>query len=205
MKKGISKILVICLTVVVMLGLAVGGWYYLDKQQKSDRKSLDSQISDLTKQLSDLKKTAAATSTATTSTGTATTTTTPTVDPYLYTNSTYGFTLTFNSKWQGYGIKPATNTGSTATYYMCLPTSDSDYTNASITSLAGTASLFAVSVYTQAQWTAATAEEGPQPSKIGDSGNWVVAYSPAQAYPSTAVFTAAASDVHNIMATFKAI
>lgn len=201
MKKGMATIWAVIITVVLAAAAAAGGWYYLDLQNTKDKDAMNKQITDLENQIKKLEDAARDTESDTDTTTPATTTT----DPYLYSNSTYGFSLQFNSKWEGYKIKTATNSGSTATYYVCLPTSDSGYAKATSTSLAGTASLFAFSVYSQAQWTAATAEEGVTPTKIGEAGDWIVGYSSAQAYPGTSVFSAAGSDVKNVVATFKAL
>ena len=202
MKKGMAAIWTILITVILMGGLGGGAWYYLDLQNTKDKDVMNKQIIDLENQIKTLND-AAKEAESDTTTPTAPVTTT--ADPYLYTNSTYGFSLQFNSKWQGYQMKAATITGATATYYICLPTTDTFYTQSSSTSLAGTASVFAFSVYTAAQWQAITAEEGPQPSKVGETGSWTVGYSSAQDYPNTAVFSTAVSDVANVIASFKAL
>lgn len=208
MKKGLAAVWVIIITVLIMAGLGAGGWYYMDGKQKAQKKDWDKQVTDLQKEVKDLKdaaaaKEAASASSSSSSSTSSSSTSTPATNPWLYTNSTYGFTLTFNSLWQGYTMKEATNTGSTKTYYVCVPTTDSDWAAASSTSNAGTVSIFALSIYTQAQWTAATSEEGPTPSLVGQSGSWYVGYSPAQAYPADKATLA--TDVHNVIATFAAI
>lgn len=212
MKKGLATIWVVLITVIVMAGLAAGGWYYIDKQQNTDQAALNKQIDDLQSQVTKLQKdaassksTASTTTTTTNSTNGSSSAATTTADPYLYTNSTYGFSLQFNSKWQGYRMMPATISGSTATYYVTMPTTDANYQKATSTAYAGTVSLYAISVFTQSQWATATAEEGPQPTKIGDAGNWVIAYSGAQDSPQEATIIAAGKDFKNVIATFKAL
>jgi len=204
MRKGIAAIWAVLITVIIMSGIGGGAWYYLDLQNTKDKDVMNKQINDLQKQITDLNQAAADSDNGVAdadSTGAVATST----DPYLYANTTYGFSLLFNSKWHDYQIKPATVSGATATYYVCLPTTDAAYSQASTTSLAGTASMFAVSVYSGAQWTAAVEDENPTFVKIGEVGTWTVAYSSAQAYPATSVFSAAAGDVKNVVATFKTL
>ncbi len=102
-------------------------------------------------------------------------------------------------------MMPVDGTGATKTYYVCLPTTEATWQKATSSSLAGTASVFAVSVYSKAQWATVSAEEGPVPTKIGETGSWVVVYSTAQDFPQDGTFTAAVGDYKNVIATFKAI
>jgi len=47
MKKGITTLSAVIATVVVMVFLGVGGWYYLDQSWKSDRSLLENQVKSL--------------------------------------------------------------------------------------------------------------------------------------------------------------
>lgn len=47
MRKGISNVLVVCLTLVVMSGLAVGGWYYQNKKWQADKQDQKNRITSL--------------------------------------------------------------------------------------------------------------------------------------------------------------
>ena len=209
MKKGLGMVWVIVITVTVMAGLGAGGWYLMGEQQKAQKKDWEQQVTQLQFQVKELqeanaaKEDASAPKNSSTDSPSGSSAQTTTVNPYLYTNTTYGFTLSFNSLWEGYQIKETTIAGATKTYYACVPTSDPLYTSASSTSLAGTVSLFAFSVYTQAQWTVITSEEGPAPSLVGQSGGWYVGYSPAQAYPEDKA--PLASDVSDVLVTFAQI
>lgn len=55
MKKGISTILAVCITVIVMLVLSTGGWYYMDKTAKEAKKASDDRIALLQKNLATSK------------------------------------------------------------------------------------------------------------------------------------------------------
>ena len=200
----------VLITVVIMLAAGVGGWYYFNQNQTSEKADLNKQISDLQGEVASLQKKVDTESSSTTNSNSQTgssqsNNSSDTVDPYLYTNSTYGFSLQFNSKWQGYKIMPADVSGATKTYYVCLPTTEANWQKATSTSLAATASVFAFSVYTKSQWTAATSEEGPVPTKVGEAGSWIVAYSTAQDFPQDGNFPAAIKDYKNVIATFKAL
>lgn len=92
MKKGISTILTVCLTAVVALALAAGGYYYINKQNQDDTAALRAQITALTTDLAAAKK---AGTTAATSTISDTTTATSTAGWKTYTNSTYGFSFKY--------------------------------------------------------------------------------------------------------------
>lgn len=56
MKKGISTILVISITVIVLLGAAAGGWYYLNKDWESKKSAKEAQIVTLNKGIAEQKK-----------------------------------------------------------------------------------------------------------------------------------------------------
>jgi len=116
-------------------------------------------------------------------------------------NQAYAFSLTFGNLWTGYKIKEVTSSDAIITCYFELPTTSSDavWTTAAIDHDAKYASLFAVSVYTPTQWTAAQAEAN-KPTKLGENTNYVWGWSPAQAYPDN--FATASADVKNVVATF---
>lgn len=81
--KGMASIWVVLITVVIMLGLAGGGYYYWHSKTVKDKSALDKQISDLTAELAALKKASTA--------KTATTATTSESGLKTYTNTTYGY------------------------------------------------------------------------------------------------------------------
>ncbi len=86
----------VIISVILTAGVAGGGvYYFLNKQATTDKNSLNSQISDLQTQISNLKKT----TTSTTTTATASTTTDPTTNWKTYTNTTYGFRFKYPKEW----------------------------------------------------------------------------------------------------------
>jgi hypothetical protein len=90
------------------------------------------------------------------------------------------------------------------TCYFNLPTTSTEFvwTNASVTNFANHASLFAISVYTPAQWTASQ-EEANKPTKLGENASYVWGWSQAQARPTD--LANAYSDAHNVVATFSIV
>lgn len=197
-KKGMAAVWAILITLVIMLGLAGGAYYYFNQKFTNDKKSLQSQIDDLNKQIADLKKAATAT------TSTSSTSSTATTSANTYTDKTYNFTLTFNTKWAGWKIKTAHIDGSVITYYFEVPTSDtSNYGNASSVNDAGYASTFAISVYTKDQWAAVPTDAGGSDTKITENATYVFGWSHAQAAPDDIIAKGIWDDINNIIKTFK--
>lgn len=194
-----SKISAVLITALIMVILGGAGYYYLDQKYKSDKESLEKQIITLNDQITAIN---AGKDSAVLDEGTAATTAAESV--WLYKNPTYGFSLTFNEKWDGYRMKMADIAGSTATYYVCVPTTDKTWSS-SADAYPGTASIFAFSVYTKAEWATAEAEEVNYDTKIGETGTYVIAYSSAQAAPEDIQDSKISSDIKNVVATFKAI
>lgn len=200
MEEGKGSIwIAIVVTVLIMLILGGSGYYILDKKNREDKNALESQVANLTQQVDALnaakEEKAAQPAAATTTTD----------SQWLYKNTTYGFSLTFNEKWEGYKLKLADIAGSTATYYVCVPTTDTKWTSSS-DSYPGMASVFAISVDTKAQWAEAEAEEGGNRStKIGETSKYVFSYSPAQSGPTDVLNKKLSSDIKNVVATFSAL
>lgn len=121
-------------------------------------------------------------------------------DPGEYTNADYGFSLAFPETWSGQKAVKKSVEGTTSTYYFGLPTTDTTWSDPS--DEPGFASFFAISVYTPAQWQALLAEEGAaKPTKLGEDGGYVFAWSQGQATPTD--LSSKFSDVKSIIATFK--
>jgi hypothetical protein len=173
----------------------VGGvtWYLMDQNEEDIKASNDKSTQEMQKTITNLKNEVASLNkdkeTAT--------------DWRVYKNTQYGFQLTFPESWNGYKFYAQNIEGSAQTWYVELPTTDANYAKADSTHEAGYSSLFAISAYTQEQWTALQGEEGPKPTQIGTSGNYVFAYSPAQAGPSD--ISSKTADVKTIIATFKSL
>lgn len=114
------------------------------------------------------------------------------------------FSLTFGDSWASYKVKELKSNDAVITCYFNLPT-DSDetvWTTASTTNFANYASVFAVSVYTPAQFTAASAETNA-PAKIYSNNTYVWAWAPAQALPQDLQDAKVSSEVKAIIATFQ--
>ncbi len=139
-------------------------------------------------------------------TTTSQTTTTKTTSALTYTDTKCGFTLTFTDKWTGYKMKHVAVDGATDTYYVNVPTTNTDplWTTEYSTHFAKYVSMFAISTYTQAQWTAAIAQPAEIPTKMGQCGSYIVGYDLAQAYPTDIQDKGLAAEVKAIVATFKA-
>lgn len=86
MQKGISTIMTVCLTFVVALALAAGGYYYINKQSQDDKAALQVQINTLTTDLAAAKKA-------------GTTTTTSIAGWKTYTSATDKFSVKYPSTW----------------------------------------------------------------------------------------------------------
>jgi hypothetical protein len=116
----------------------------------------------------------------------------------------YTYELTLSDDWKGYKVKEVTPTYALVTCYFEMPTTSAEttWTAASTDHSAGYASIFAVSVYTPAQWTAAQ-EETNKPTKLGETAEYVWGYSPAQALPDDLQASKIADEVKNVVATFK--
>lgn len=152
MKKGISTVLTVCLTAVVALALAAGGYYYFDKQNKDEKASLQAQINDLNTELATAKKAA-----------TIATTSTSTTDWNTYTNAKYKFTLTLADKWLGYKVydwnQENTESPAPATdlYKLCVPTTSTSWTD----SIKGYACPISILVYPKATYDSLTDSSQP--------------------------------------------
>lgn len=116
----------------------------------------------------------------------------------------YGFELTFGAKWTGYKIKEVKPDYAIVTCYINMPTSSTDevWTTESVTNFAKYASIFAVSVYTPAQWLTAETEPN-KPTKLGENANYVWGWSQAQALPEDLQASKISDDIKNVVATFK--
>ncbi|OGD57129.1 hypothetical protein A2V71_01695 [Candidatus Berkelbacteria bacterium RBG_13_40_8] len=133
---------------------------------------------------------------------TTTTSTTTTSADLTYTNSTYGFTMTFPADWKGYKFKEATLEGITQTYYVEIPTTDKNATGDS-TADKGYYSPFAISVYTLDQWAEVEASDGPKDTLITKDAKYAFGWSQANGVPPTDFTTAMSNEIKTIIASFK--
>jgi hypothetical protein len=123
-------------------------------------------------------------------------------NPLVYKNSTYGYEMTFPATW-AYKLFPIKEEdGVTAAYYVAVPTTDTTSDETSMGIDKGYLSLFAITVYTPAQWDTASKAEGPKPTVAIQNANYVITYSkPNGTIPS--YLAARAAEVSSILATLK--
>ena len=193
---------VIISIVVTAAIIGGGGWYFMNKKATDDKAKLQTQIDGLYDQIKDLKSasTTASTSTTATTTTPATPSTTAATDPYIYTNSTYGFSLTFNSKWKGYEVAAVASDQDTALKYLyaCVPTTSTTWPDKK----SGMFCPFAITVVKLANKSAfEQANEPLVPTFILSNDSYSFYYSTAQDRPSDGV--AVMNDIKNIIETFK--
>jgi len=119
-------------------------------------------------------------------------------NPLNYKNTQYGFQITFPKTWAGYKFFEK-NIDGAIVFYLGLPTSQAGWTSTGVD--AGYSSLFAIDVYTKAQWATVSAEEGPKPVKLGEKGDYVFAWSQAQATPKD--LEKRFSEIKSVIDTFK--
>lgn len=124
-------------------------------------------------------------------------------DPLVYKNSTYGFQITFPSTW-AYKLFPSKfgSSGITAGYYVAVPTADTKVDESSSGVDKGYASLFAISIYTPAQWDTAKGAGGPMPTLAVQNASYVIAYSLPNGITSSDL-TAKVVEAKSVVATIK--
>jgi len=120
--------------------------------------------------------------------------------PIIYTNDTYGFTLSFPVSWKGYKMKEVNFPDSTQTYYINVPTKDQSATSNS-TAEAGYFSPFEITVYTLPQWTEIEKFDGPKDTLIAKSEKYAFGWSHANGtFPTD---FSGEKDMTTIIASFK--
>ncbi|MFA6145990.1 MAG: hypothetical protein WC697_01500 [Patescibacteria group bacterium] len=109
----------------------------------------------------------------------------------VYSNLTYGFTLTLPQTWKDYITKNRTLSFGT------FGTSDSiDF------GFAVQDSLFNISVHSKSQWQKIKSEEGPAPTYLGENSQYVFGYAPAQ-YAANDLMVARMKEIKDIVKTFE--
>jgi len=187
---------------VIITVLVVGGgvFYIMQKQIDKIRSENIEKMEDLNKQIKTLQESSAAATTSTSeeSTNSVAASSTAT-DPFLYTNSKYGFTLTFNSKWTGFELVSATPSDTTAlTYlYACVPTTSAEWSDQK----QGMFCPFAITVVNKGKRTAFEQANDPLiPTYLKSGDTYAYYYSQAQDQPEDGAGVMA--DVKNVIATF---
>lgn len=122
-----------------------------------------------------------------------------------YTNSQFGFELTFPDSWKDYGVMEVIFEGETKTIYFGLPKkTPTNIFNQSFIDYYD--SPFAISIFTKSQWTTAQSQEFA-PRKITENDNYVFAYSQGNGVLDIAGMNQeqAYNDIETIINTFKFI
>ncbi len=191
---SLKRLAMTTLIVVVTAGVVFGiTWFILDKMTNENEEASDKLRIELQKQIDELRvklkkdvSSAAAT------------------DPLVYVNDKYSFQVTFPTDWTGYKLLEKNIEGSMQTWYVELPTKDSAWAKASSTNDAGHVSLFAISAYTEQQWSDVNSNENNTNTFIKKIGSYTFAYSHAQAAASD-ITQSQSGEVKSIISTFKEI
>lgn len=125
-------------------------------------------------------------------------------NPFVYKNTTYGFSFTFKAGWAGYKFIESKNSDSTTvkTYYIAIPTTDPKWDESSVGIPKGYASLFVMGIYTKEEWSKVAAGE-VKPGKLGEGDKFVYTYLPGQAY--AADLKVQYAEINDIIKTFEII
>lgn len=183
-RPAVSKWLWITLGTVLVIAAGFFTWWFLMGPGKSEPATVSTPTP------------------VTTPTTTKPTSTTQDSTDLTYTNSTYGFTLTFPASWKGYKFKEASYEGSTITYYAQIPSSDTMVNSAGMTNDSGYYSPFAITVYTLAQWDNMQNSEGPNETLITKNDKYAFVWSQANGMPPSDIGTKL-DDIKAIIASFK--
>ncbi len=176
---------IVVFTAVITFGIT---WYLLDKSAKESDEASNRLRVELQKEIDELRAKLK--------------TTTDSSDDLTYKNETYGFELTFPEDWEEFKILEKTVSGATKTWYVELPTTDTNWSLDTSTSDAGYVSFFAISAYTDSQWAENQAEPAPS-TEITKVGEYTYGYTRAQAAPDS--LTDKFDDIKTIVTTLKGI
>jgi hypothetical protein len=104
-----------------------------------------------------------------------------TADWKTYTNTKYGFKLTFVDVWKDYQVieTPSNDKFSSAYLRVWVPTTDASYSSGK----KGFANPITFSIYAAANWTKQQKESGPIPTLVGTTDNYTIGYSTWQDSP----------------------
>lgn len=123
------------------------------------------------------------------------------INPLVYKNPTYGFSITFPETWSSYKLFPISDPeNAKAAYFVGLKTSDASYNETGVDK--GYVSLFAISVFTKAQWAEAADSEGPKPTLLTQNDQYIISYSLPNGTRPTDI-EARVDEVKSVLATTK--
>lgn len=183
----------IAVTVIIITVLIVGGIIYAwqNSNFKSTEKALHEQIISLQNQVNQLKQ--AQQGQVIFDQNQNTNQTVDRSQDIVYSNSKYGFGLTFPQSWKGYTVKNRIlNWGSNGTSDSLdfgFPAQDS---------------LLNISMHTKSQWQKIKSEAGPTPTYLGENSRYVFGYSTAQD-ASNSTMIARMQEIQDIIKTFELV
>ncbi len=175
--KKSKPIVWIIITVILVLIVGTLSYWFSNRQAKKELDELISQKNTLQEELDKLKASPSSSPSISPSISPS-----ATVSPTIYKNSKYGFELTLPSSWKNYAVGEKNQSTYGYIYYFGLPFTDSNWQQEEDMP-AGSASLFALSVFTLEQWDKVQAEGGPFPTVIKTTDKYVYTWSVGQAYP----------------------
>jgi hypothetical protein len=191
----------------VMIGVIIaavvagsGGWYFGNYVSDKKIKAKDDEIASLGKTLGVANDKIRSLSSQTSATTTTPTTSTTTTSWKNYTNSKFGFSLTFNDLWKNFELveKSGSDTGAISYLYVCIPTVDSTFSSEK----SGMYCPFVITVVSIDNKAAFDAAEDPQkPTFVASNSKYAYYSSMSQAAPTDGM--SARNDVKNIVATFE--
>lgn len=190
-------LIIIVVVIAIVFGLA---GYYLGRNVSDKTATVATPIATVTSAVE-----------TTTPKASATTSTDPTADWKTYTNDTYGFTIIFTDKWEGYRIREGSLSGNSsmlATYRVYVPTSQKDYpTDEGMT---GYVKPFVIMIYDKSTYENLKNNADPNDpfdlsygSKLADNGTYVATYSSWQDSPTDLVDSGLVKEVSSVIHTFK--
>jgi len=120
-----------------------------------------------------------------------------------YQNTDYGFGLTFTDAWEGYKMKAVDLEGTVKTFYVNIPTTDSNYATETSMSYAGYTAPFAISVINKSEWQDDEIFARDFGSKVGEKGDYVFTSSSWQACPTDLCDGGITSSLKTVMDSFE--
>lgn len=197
----------VVLSIIITIAVAGGGmYYYLNTKAKTEKAELQSQIDELREDKDRLesevgslqnneKDVLLSERTQNTETDGVTT-----ADWKKYTNSDYGFSLTFNDNWKDYElISKDAGSGALDTLYVCIPTNSTAWNDIK----KGVFCPMAISVVKISQWANYQSSNDPvTPVEIARNSSYIFTKSSAQDSPEDGFD--AMNDIKNIIESFSA-
>ncbi len=204
-KSGMSVGVVVAVAAVVAIAFGGGTYAYVNGKANKEKDELKTQIAQLENGTASASATAASSPSSAKSATATTSATDETANWKTYTNTKYGFTLTFTDKWQGYRIKNFASSPMTEVISVEVPTTDANYQSRSTEYVdAGYDYPFVISVWTTDQWNQwVEGQDGPQSKKLGEKNGYVFAYMTWQDSPADLRASGLDKEVTSVAESFQ--